>query len=77
MAEPWVEGSVPCPYAPCTGWAEPEEDGDVRYYACAECGGETGYTRVAPAEATCQLGLRIAPESAGPVFLGTIGRGPQ
>jgi hypothetical protein len=77
MAEPWVEETVPCIYAPCDGLAEPEMDGDMRYYACMSCGGEFGYQRVQDSGDTCQLGLRIVPEQAAPVFIGSIGRRPE
>lgn len=77
MAAPWVEGSEPCPYSPCSGWGEPEQDGDVRFFACFECGGEFGYQRVQQDAETCQLGLRVVAESAGPAFIGQIGRRPE
>jgi len=76
VATPWVEGPVPCPYQPCTGQGEPEQDGDVRFYACVACGGEFGYQRVQQDGATCQLGLRVVAEPAGPTFIGQIGRRP-
>jgi hypothetical protein len=63
--------------------AEPESDGELRYYACAECGFEFAYEMTRQPEGTCQLGVpeevrriaSIAPaQEKQPVFLGTIGR---
>lgn len=67
----------------CGGRAEPEQDGDLVYYAC-ECGFEFGYRRVEQQD-TCAAGLPLAMVAAnarpprhrpdGPVFVGGIGRG--
>lgn len=77
MATPWVEEAVACIYSPCTGRAEPEQDGEFRYYACPDCGGEFGYQRVQQDGETCQLGLKVITETAAPVFIGSIGRRPE
>jgi hypothetical protein len=76
VAGPWVDETVPCIYSPCTGRAEPEMDGDMHYRACTTCGGEFDYQRVQDSGDTCQLGLRIIPETAAPVFI-SIGRRPE
>lgn len=89
MSGRWVDEPVPCLDPECAeagGMAEPESDGELRYYACAVCGYEGGYEQTAPAEGNCQLGVpeevrRIAsvppPQDPQPVFLGTIGRRTQ
>lgn len=46
--------SLACPS--CGSLAEPEQDGDLTYFAC-ECGHEFGYRRVVEQESTCQLGV--------------------
>lgn len=88
MADRWVDEPVPCGDPECTGMAEPEADGELRYYACTTCGFESGYEMTRQPEGTCQLGVpedvrRLASvppaqQSAGqPVFFGTsIGRRP-
>jgi hypothetical protein len=45
---------------------EPEEDGDVRYWACTACGSETSYVRVRQPANTCQLGLKIQTDPSLP-----------
>jgi hypothetical protein len=78
MADPVVDAAVPCPYhvegdPPCE--AQPQLDGDWKYYEGA-CGSTFGWVRIGePALDTCQLGLP-APEPPGPVLL-TIGRRPE
>jgi hypothetical protein len=50
-----VSDSVPCPA--CGELAEPEQDGDVTFYACG-CSYEFGYQRVAQEQdSSCQLGV--------------------
>jgi hypothetical protein len=58
-AQPWVAPTRPCIDNTCPGRMEPEEDNDLRFWACPLCGSETGYTRVAAAVDACQLGLRL------------------
>ena len=94
MADRWVDEPVPCLDPECAeagGMAEPESDGELRYFACLTCGYEGGFEMARQPEGTCQLGVpeevrraasfepRQDPPSAGqPVFLGTtIGRRPQ
>lgn len=58
MSLPWVERCEPCMDEDCEGIAEPEQDGDIRYWACTRCGTEFGYQRVSqPQPGACQLGL--------------------
>lgn len=47
-------------------WAEPEQDGDVTFYACQTCGGEFGYRRMTPvgAAGTCAAGISAETRSA-------------
>jgi hypothetical protein len=84
-----VDEPVPCGDPECAetgGRAEPESDGELRYYACTECGFEFGYEMTRQPEGTCQLGVpeevrraaSFAPvQEPQPVFLGTtIGRRP-
>lgn len=37
--------SAPCPDPSCRGRAEPEQDGDLTYMECLECGFAFGFTR--------------------------------
>lgn len=81
MPQPDVaEEAMPC--IGCGGPAEPEQDGQVTYYACldAECGQEFGHEVRRPDGPVCAAGLPIAvaePEDRS-VFLGsTISRRPQ
>lgn len=63
------EASVPCPG--CGSAAEPEQDGQVTYYACTECGQEFGHQVRAPDGPLCAAGLPIqAAEERPAVFLG-------
>lgn len=60
--EAWFGENVPCGRGPdeCKGTAEPEEDGEARYYKCTapDCGFEFGYEIVSePAQGDCQLGI--------------------
>jgi hypothetical protein len=69
--EPAVEGVTGCLY--CGGQAEPEQDGDLLFFACPSCGGEFGHRRAASESPLCAAGLPISvtePEGT-PVFLGT------
>lgn len=64
-----MEGTA-CPY--CDGAAEPEQDGDVTYFACPECDGEFGH-RKADSGAFCAAGLPVvSPEPGSPVIATTI-----
>jgi hypothetical protein len=65
-AQPWVAPTRPCLDDACPGRMEPEEDGDVRYWACATCGSETSYIRVRQSANACQLGLNITVDPAMP-----------
>ena len=37
--------------------AEPESDGELRYYACGTCGYEGGYEMARQPEGNCSLGV--------------------
>jgi predicted RNA-binding Zn-ribbon protein involved in translation (DUF1610 family) len=66
LPEPLAEESVGCIY--CPGTAEPEQDGDVVYFVCPDCGNAFGY-RKAGSGAFCAAGLPVpAPE---PVLIAT------
>lgn len=67
LPEPLAENAG-CPY--CGGVAEPEQDGDVLYFACPGCGGEFGYRKVTSG-AFCAAGLPVA-EPGPPVIATTI-----
>jgi hypothetical protein len=54
--EPEVEESSPCPY--CGSQAEPEQDGEVVFFACPDCGGAFGYRRVSQGQ-FCAAGLPV------------------
>jgi hypothetical protein len=83
----WSDEPVPCFDPECAeagGVAEPESDGELRYYACTTCGYEGGYEQVRQDAGACSLGIpeevrraaSPAPEPQ-PVFLGSmIGRRP-
>lgn len=75
--EPLAEEGRPCIY--CRGgFAEPEQDGDVVYFVCPECGGEFGH-RKAERGTFCAAGLPVArPADPGPpVIAVTIKRRPE
>ncbi len=55
-----------CPY--CGGAAEPEQDGDVVYFACPGCDGEFGY-RKAERGTFCAAGLPVAVAAPEPVLI--------
>jgi hypothetical protein len=59
MVRPPADRVVACADPDCDGLAEPEQDGDVTYHACRECGYEFNYQRVAPPEPTCAQGIPI------------------
>ena len=82
----WIDEQVSgCGDPRCPGPSEPEQDDDLRYYACVTCGTEWGYAKVRSTSSgeTCQLGVPEGVRSrfsqpAGrpePVLL-QIGRGP-
>ena len=62
MADRWVDEPVTCGDPECaeaTGQktAMPESDGELRYYACTECGYESGYEQARQDAGACQLGV--------------------
>lgn len=66
-----LEGQYACPQ--CDAAAEPEQDGDVMFFACPRCGAEFGYQRVLRGP-VCAAGYTTgepAAQAAAPVFLGT------
>jgi hypothetical protein len=76
-----VSDSAECPS--CAELAEPEQDGDLTYYACS-CGYEFGYQHIAEQQdSSCQLGVpedirraaQPAPEASSLPLL-QIGRRP-
>lgn len=91
MADPlWLEETRPCSDPECVdehgkpGRMEPEEDGDLRYFACTLCFREDGYERIQTDVQGCQLGVPLeirqraqtpAPKGA-PVPI-SIGRRPS
>lgn len=52
-----------CPDPDCGGLAEPEQDGDHKYFACVDCGFEFGWERVETsilaedADGNCSVGV--------------------
>ena len=71
--EALLEESTGCLY--CGEKAEPEQDGDVVFFACTGCGGTFGHRKVTSG-AFCAAGLPVAePE---PAFIATtIKRRPE
>jgi hypothetical protein len=68
---PWTAQTRPCPDPECPGLAEPEEDGDHRYWACAECGYESGYEKTKSTATVCSAGVpQVIPAEPAPVALG-------
>ena len=57
MSEPLVAGPLPCPQ--CGADAEPEEDGQILWFVCPDCGAEFGYQPVPLAGPLCAAGLSI------------------
>lgn len=56
----WSDEPVPCGNPECAergGMADPESDGELRYYACTRCGYEFGYEQASRPEGACQLGV--------------------
>jgi hypothetical protein len=81
VAGTWVDGPVSCYDPECPGKAEPESDGDTRWYGCTKCGFEFGHQVVrSPDAGTCAIGVsaetRRAVPASGPVLL-QIGRRPD
>lgn len=61
MTDLWVEETRPCRDEECPGSADPEQDGDTRYWACTLCGMEFGFERTPqPVQDACAIG--VAPE---------------
>jgi predicted RNA-binding Zn-ribbon protein involved in translation (DUF1610 family) len=55
----------------CNALAEPDEDGDLTFYACPLCGHEFGYRRRtagSAASATCAAGIPVHPEATTPLL---------
>lgn len=81
--QPWVDERVRCADPECSQEqpsAEPEQDGEARYYACP-CGFEFGHNMVKAAEGTCAMGIsegarRVLNGPQEPVFV-SIGRRPE
>jgi hypothetical protein len=71
-----VEPAVTCIYCQTPG-AEPEQDGDFIYYACAECGGEFGYRRAVQEVPLCAAGLEIRVDAAQPPGVLSLESGGQ
>jgi hypothetical protein len=69
----FFEGSVTCLY--CGGEAEPEQDSDVIFFACKDCGGEFGYRRPVQAAPVCAAGLTIVADPAQPPGVVTLESG--
>lgn len=77
-----IDGLIACADPECTGMAEPEVDGDHKYFACLACGFEFGYQKadtnlIPSSEGTCAIGvpesIRAAfspPQEKKPVSLG-------
>lgn len=63
MAE--MSETAQCPS--CGAAAEPEQDGDVLFYAC-ECGFYFGYQAMTAEANTCAAGLPLAHLTTDPVF---------
>lgn len=58
MTEPVESRLIPCFDPECEGIAEPEQDGDLLYFACTVCGSEFGWERIViQTEPACQLGI--------------------
>lgn len=57
-SSPPTSDQVACRDPECDGSAELEQDGDIRYFACAECGFEFDYQRLAvQVESACPVGV--------------------
>ena len=66
LLEPLAEEGIECPY--CGATAEPEQDGDVVYFACPSCGGEFGHRKV-DRGTFCAAGLPVATAVPQPVLI--------
>jgi hypothetical protein len=81
-AEPYLEETYSCRV--CGGAMEPEEDGNLHYFSCTDCGFDEGWAFQKITTPGCQLGVpedirrrAQVPQAPEPVFLGTsIGRRP-
>lgn len=70
MAAEIAEDTAACVYCGFPG-AEPEQDGQVGYFSCPECGGDFGYHQLAQDGPVCAAGLPVqVPEERPAVFLG-------
>jgi hypothetical protein len=76
----WVDEAIGCPHCLGEKCAEPEQDGDTRYYACTNdwCQAEFGHQIIRTPGGVCAAGLpvEVLPSPDAPVFLGSIGRRP-
>jgi hypothetical protein len=71
MASESPVSARPCTRGPeeCVGIAEPEEDGDTRYWECQDCGHIFGYEAAGePAQDSCQLGVPEAVRHTGAAY---------
>jgi hypothetical protein len=77
MAPDVEEAAASCVYCGFPE-AEPEQDGQVGYFSCPECGGDFGYHPLAQDGPLCPAGLPIqVPEERPAVFLGIPVRRPE
>jgi hypothetical protein len=79
VTEVWVDGAIPCYDFECPGSAEPESDGETRWYECTQCGYQFSFQVVRqPDSGTCAIGVSVETRRAapGPVLL-QIGRRPD
>lgn len=53
--EPQLEEARPCPQ--CGALAEPDQDGNVRFFSCPECCAEFGYRRAVQGGGMCAAGI--------------------
>lgn len=62
VVETLADGERPCFDPECVGIAEPEIDGEHRYFECQECGSTFGYERmdIQARDDACAIGV---PES--------------
>lgn len=68
-------GRCAAPSCPaCGDLTDPEQDGDLTYYACPGCGHEFGYAKRAAA-LTCPAGILLTPPQPAPLLL-HIGKRP-
>jgi hypothetical protein len=81
VSGPVIDAAVTCPHhdGPTKCLAQPETDGDWKYYEGSECHNTFGFVRIAdpdPSDGACAMGVTAA-RPAGPAFLGPIGRRPE